>query len=477
MDKILIWIKKIIPHKLFRALQPAYHFILSALAALVYGWPSEKLIVIGITGTTGKTTSLYLIAKMLASAGYKAGFTSTAMFSDGEKEWLNDKKMTMPGRFFTQKILRAMVKNNCQYALVETTSEGIKQFRHRFINYDTLIFTGIYPEHIESHGSFLNYKKAKGELFKHLKRGKIKYADNEKCVCLSDSGIKKIDLNRVKKVIIANGDDKEVKYFLDFWAEEKIVYTKKGDLGLSKAEEIKYAEVVAGREGTSFSVNNRRQGHRQGGTSGASLKINLKLLGEFNATNATASVCVGLSEGLDMKKIKEGLENVAGVPGRFEKIEAGQNFIVIVDYAFEPRALAKLYETIDLIPHRKIIHILGSAGGGRDKARRAKLGKLAGRNADYIIITNEDPYDEDPQVIIDEVAKGVKKVSPSAGSGQNLFQILDRREAIRKALAMAKENDIVLITGKGSEQAICVADGKKIKWDDREVAREELGKI
>jgi len=307
-------------------------------------------------------------------------------------------------------------------------------------------------------------------LFKHLKRGKIKYADNEKCVCLSDSGIKKIDLNRVKKVIIANGDDKEVKYFLDFWAEEKIVYTKKGDLGLSKAEEIKYAEVVAGREGTSFSVNNRRQGHRQGGTSGASLKINLKLLGEFNATNATASVCVGLSEGLDMKKIKEGLENVAGVPGRFEKIEAGQNFTVIVDYAFEPRALAKLYETIELIPHGKIIHILGSAGGGRDKARRAKLGKLAGRNADYIIITNEDPYDEDPQVIIDEVAKGVK-------SKKEVFKILDRREAIRKALAMAKENDIVLITGKGSEQAICVADGKKIKWDDREVVREELGKI
>jgi len=463
MDKILHIIKRLIPHKLFKALQPAYHFILSALVALVYGWPSEKLIVIGITGTTGKTTSLYLIAKMLASAGYKAGFTSTAMFSDGEKEWLNDKKMTMPGRFFTQKILRAMVKNNCQYALVETTSEGIKQFRHRFINYDTLIFTGIYPEHIESHGSFLNYKKAKGELFKHLKRGKIKYADNEKCVCLSDSGIKKIDLNRVKKVIIANGDDKEAKYFLNFWAQEKMAYVKTKNLGMAGVEEIKYGEVVASNMGTSFSVN--------------SLKINLKILGEFNATNAMIAVGVGLSEGLDIKKIKAGLENISGVAGRLEKIDVGQSFTVIVDYAFEPRALAKLYETIELIPHGKIIHVLGSAGGGRDKARRAKLGKLAGRNADYIIITNEDPYDEDPQVIIDEVAKGVKKVSPSASSGQNLFQILDRREAIRKALAMAKENDIVLITGKGSEQAICVADGKKIKWDDREVVREELGKI
>ncbi|MFA4833704.1 MAG: UDP-N-acetylmuramyl-tripeptide synthetase [Patescibacteria group bacterium] len=471
MDKILHIIKRLIPRKLFKALQPAYHFIFSFLAALVYRFPSEKLIVIGITGTTGKTTSLYLTAKMLTAVGYKTGFTSTAIFSDGNKEWLNDKKMTMPGRFFTQKILRAMVKNNCQYAIIETTSEGIRQFRHRFINYDTLIFTGLYPEHLESHGSFLNYKMAKAELFKHLKRGKTKYVNNGKKVSLSDSGIKKIELNQVKKRIIANGDDKEAKYFLSFPAEEKMAYVKKGQISLAGVEEIKYGEVLASGQGTSFSVN--------------SLKINLKILGEFNATNAMAAVSVGLSEKIDLEKIKEGLENITGVPGRFEKIEAGQPFTVIVDYAFEPKALAKLYETIDLIPHAKIIHVLGSTGGGRDKARRPKLGSLAGRNADYIIITNEDPYDEDPQAIIDEVARGVKKVNPSAGStgsqqagsGQNLFQILDRREAIKKAFSLADENDIVLITGKGSEQAICVAEGKKTKWDDREVAREELGKI
>ncbi|MDD5291474.1 MAG: UDP-N-acetylmuramyl-tripeptide synthetase [Patescibacteria group bacterium] len=453
MDKILIIIKKYIPVKIFKALQPGYHFILSWLAALIYRWPSEKLIVIGITGTTGKTTSLYLIAKMLTAAGYKTGFTSTAMFSDGNKEWLNDKKMTMPGRFFTQKILRAMVKNNCQYALVETTSEGIKQFRHCFINYDTLIFTGLYPEHIESHGSFLNYKEAKGKLFKHLKRGKSKYVNNGKCVCLSDSGIKKIELNQVKKRIIANGDDKEAKYFLSFWAEEKMAYVKNKNLGLAGVEEIKYGEVEANNKGMSFSVNKA--------------KINLKLMGDFNAVNAMVAVCLGLSEGIDIKKIKEGLENIAGVPGRLEKIDQGQNFTVVVDYAFEPKAVAKLYETIELIPHSKIIHVLGSTGGGRDKARRPKLGALAGRNADYIIITNEDPYDEDPQVIIDEVAKGVK-------TKKEVFKILDRREAIKKALSLAKENDIVLITGKGSEQAICVADGKKIKWDDRETAKELL---
>jgi UDP-N-acetylmuramoyl-L-alanyl-D-glutamate--2,6-diaminopimelate ligase len=140
MDKVLFSIKKYIPNKLFLALQPAYHFLTSALAAASYRWPSEKIIVIGVTGTTGKTTSAYLIAKMLSAGGYKAGFTSTAIFNDGKREWLNDKKMTMVGRFFTQKLLREMVRNKCQYGIVETTSEGIKQFRHRFINYDIFGF-------------------------------------------------------------------------------------------------------------------------------------------------------------------------------------------------------------------------------------------------------------------------------------------------------------------------------------------------
>lgn len=469
MEKFLYIIKKYIPVKLFKALQPAYHFIFSWISAAVYRWPSERLIVIGVTGTTGKTTSVYLIAKMLTAVGYKVGYTSTAMFGDGKKEWLNDKKMTMPGRFFTQKILRDMVKNGCQYALVETTSEGIRQFRHRFINYDTLIFTGIYPEHIESHGSFDNYKKAKGELFKHLKRCKAKYANNDKCICLSDSGLKKINLNRIRKTFIINGDDQEAEYFLNFWAEEKKAYTKNNNFKKDGVEAIKYGNIKSESEGTSFST--------------AGEKISLKILGEFNVANAMTAVSVGLSEEIDIKKIKAGLEGITGVPGRLERINEGQSFIVLVDYAFEPKAVSKLYETIKLMPkiskgkeeERKIIHVLGSAGGGRDKARRPRLGKIAGAKADYAIITNEDPYDDDPQEIINQVAQGA--LTAGKKLDKDLFKILDRREAIHKALALAKENDIVLITGKGSEQAICVAEGEKIGWDDREVAREELKKI
>ena len=461
MDKLLHIIKRLIPRKLFKALQPVYHFVLSWLAALAYGWPSEKLIVIGVTGTTGKTTSVYLMAKTLAAAGYKAGFTSTAMFSDGEKEWLNNKKMTMPGRFFMQRMLRSMLRNKCQYAIIETTSEGIKQYRHRFINYDILVFTGLYPEHIEAHGGFENYKKTKGKLFAHLKKCKTKYVDNTKYVCKSDTGIKKIDLDKVKKTSIINLDEREADYFLNFWAEEKIGYTKE-DKNLDKEIEIiKYSEVEANEEGTSFRFNNK--------------KISLQLLGEFNIINAMTAICVSLTQGLSLEQIKKGLESIGGIAGRLEKIEAGQNFTVIVDYAFEPKAIGKLYETIKLIPHQKIIHVLGSAGGGRDKARRPKLGKIAGAKADYVIITNEDPYDEDPQTIIEQVAKGAVKAGKKLD--KNLFKILDRREAIKKALSLANKNDIVLITGKGSEQAICLANGEKMKWDDREAVREELRRM
>ncbi len=220
-------------------------------------------------------------------------------------------------------------------------------------------------------------------------------------------------------------------------------------------EIINYKEIKSTSNGVSFKVSGK--------------KISLQLLGEFNAANAMTAVCVSLIQGLSLEQIKKGLESVKGIAGRLERVKAGQNFTVIVDYAFEPKAVTKLYETIKLILHRKVIHVLGSAGGGRDKARRPELGKIAGAKANYVIVTNEDPYGDDPQIIINQVAQGAVKVGKKLD--KNLFKILDRREAIKKALSLAKKNDIVLITGKGSEQAICLANGEKMKWDDREVVR------
>jgi UDP-N-acetylmuramoyl-L-alanyl-D-glutamate--2,6-diaminopimelate ligase len=461
MEKLLFKIKKLIPRKLFASLQPVYHFVLSWVSAVIYRFPSEKMIVIGVTGTTGKTTSTYLIAKTLAGAGFRVGYTSTAMFGDGDMEWLNDKKMTMPGRFYIQKTLAAMTKNKCQFAVVETTSEGVRQFRHRFINYDTLIFTGLYPEHIESHGSFENYRAAKGELFAHLKRGKTKYADEHKQVVRMAGNLKKLDLDRVKKKIIANLDDSNAAYFLDFWAEEKFGYTFAAAKPREGVEVWSCGDIRVGQSGVSFRFSGQQ--------------INLGILGAFNAANAVHALGVGLTEGFKLEHLRPGLEAVNGVPGRLERIDCGQDFLAIVDYAFEPNAVAKLHETVEALPHNKIIHVLGAAGGGRDSARRPLLGKLAGERADVVIITNEDPYDEDPELIISQVLAGAEKAGKK--NNDNLFKIMDRRDAIAKAISLAEAGDIVLITGKGSEQAICLANGEKMPWDDRTVVREEISKV
>lgn len=440
IDTILNLVKKIIPKKIFKSLQPIYHFLLGYMAALRYGFPSGKMIVIGVTGTTGKTTTIFLLESILKSAGYKTGYVTTAMFSDGEKEWLNDKKMTMVGRFLLQKLLRKMLDNKCGVAIVETTSEGVVQFRHRFINYDKLLFTGIFPEHIESHGGFENYKTAKGKLFAHLKNCKKKTINGKK----------------IEKTIIVNGDDDHAEYFLSFWAEKKIQYSEKNK---SAKDVLVASDIVSGADGISFSVD--------------STKINMQIVGRFNVGNSLAAAAVASTFDIPLEEIKSGLEKIQGIPGRLEKIQEGQDFNIIVDYAFEPNAVAKLYETVKNIPHNKIIHVLGSTGGGRDRARRPILGNLADKSADLVIVTNEDPYDEDPMLIIDEVAAGVQNKKEN----ESLWKILDRREAIKKALSLAEKNDVVLITGKGSEQAICVADGKKIPWDDRQVIREELKKI
>jgi len=464
MNKILHFIKKFIPVKLFKKLQPAYHLTFAWLASFLYKNPSEKLIVIGVTGTTGKTTVIHLIAKTLEEAGYKVGYTSTAMFKIGDKEWNNDKKMTMLGRFFTQKMLRKMLSEKCQYAIIETTSQGIEQFRHKFINYDILIFTGLYPEHIEAHGSFENYKNAKLKLFAHLQNCKPKYTDDKKNIQVIENEIKKIHCEKVRKTVIVNGDSEHATDFLNFKAEEKFLYqAKQNDRKIEdkKIQVVKAEMIVSNEHGIHFVVSDTH--------------FDLKLMGEFNISNALAAIACGLSQGLTLAVLKNGLEKIAGVPGRFERVNVGQNFSVVVDYAFEPNAVAKLYETVKKIKHHKIIHVLGSAGGGRDISRRPVLGRIAGESADIVFVTNEDPYDDNPQIIIDQVALGAEKAGKILD--KDLFKILDRREAIAKALRTAGRGDIVLITGKGNEQAIASANGAMIEWDDRKVIREELQKL
>ncbi len=436
-------LKKLLPAPLFGL----YHRALATIGALLYGFPSEKLVVIGVTGTNGKSTVGYLIVKMLEHAGFKTGLTSTAVFKIADREWLNDKKMTMLGRLQLQRILRDMVRAGCQYAVIETSSEGVKQHRHRGINYDTLIFTNLTPEHLEAHGGFENYKKAKGELF----------------AWLTARPRKMLGGTNVQKTIIVNADDEHAEYFLSFRADQKIIFgtnpaTMVGEAGLG---EIIGERIVNTAHGAEFDVFGTH--------------FTIALPGVFNVYNALAAIAVVNAQGITLEVCTEGLRKISGVPGRMEKIDEGQSFTVIVDYAPEIASLEKLYEVVRTIPHGRVIHVLGSCGGGRDKARQPVLGRIAGENADIVFVTNEDPYDDDPMEIIGAVAEGTR----AAGKvdQENLFRLIDRGAAIEQAISMARPHDLVLITGKGCEQAICIAGGKKIPWDDREVARAAINRL
>ena len=373
-----------------------YHKILALLAMAVYSNPSNKLIVIGVTGTNGKSSVVNLIGDVLEKTGYKVAWSSTVNFKIAGKDWLNNKKMTMLGRFQTQKFLKQAVQVECKYAVIETSSEGIKQFRHLGINYDIAVFTNLTPEHIESHGGFDNYKKAKGELFKHL-TSKTK---------------KTISGKQIDKVIVANNDDEYAQYFLNFKADKKITFS------IDQHSDFKATDVKLESNGSWFMVH------------GSSFKTNL--LGKVNIYNYLAAIAVAKSQNIDDKKIKQALLTYQGIPGRFEFIKTDQGFKVMVDYAPEPESLKQLYNTLKIFNFNKIIHVLGSCGGGRDVSRQPVLGKMAAENSDYVIITNEDPYDDDPQKIIDNVATGAEANGKTLD--KDLFKILDRHEAIHLQL-------------------------------------------
>jgi UDP-N-acetylmuramoyl-L-alanyl-D-glutamate--2,6-diaminopimelate ligase len=416
---MLRFIKKLIPKRVFDTLSPVYHRLMVFFAALVYQFPSQKIFVVGVTGTKGKTTVLEIINAILEEAGHKTALVSTLRFKIGDESSRNKLKMTMPGRFFLQRFLRKAVRKKCGYVLMEMTSEGVLQSRHKFIELDAMIFTNLSPEHIESHGSFEKYRDAKLDFFRSLERSKKK-----------------------KKFTIINNDDKNASYFLNFKSGEVRKYS------INNLESYKLGE-----NGIDFVIDG--------------IKFHSKLLGEFNLYNILAAISFVCSQGIEWDVVKEALEKFPGISGRVEFINEGQSFKIVVDYAHTPDSLEKLYELFE--GSRKIC-VLGAAGGGRDKWKRKELGKIAGQNCGEIILTNEDPYDENLMTIIKDVAKGIQ--SPFK------YKIIpDRREAIYEALKIAKKNDVVLVTGKGTDPYIMGPNGTKIEWDDGRVIREELKKI
>lgn len=418
LNDILYKIKKIIPTSLFERAQPVYHYLLSLLGAIIYRFPSRKIFVITITGTKGKTSTAELVNAILEEAGFKTALLGTLRFKIGKQTEMNKHKMTMPGRFFVQQFLRRAVNEKCDFAILETTSQAVLQYRHKFILMNALIFTNLSPEHIESHGSYENYVKAKLEIANALESNK-----------------------KQRKVLVVNIDDKEAPRFLNNNIKEQYKYS------LKDAEPFELKE-----SGLSFTFNG--------------VKINSHLSGKFNIYNILAAATFAKTQNISAEIIKKAIEKFKGIRGRVEKIEEGQDFVVIVDYAHTADSLEKLYETFQ---NSRKICVLGNTGGGRDKWKREIMGAVADKYCDRIILTDEDPYDEDPREIINDMTKGIKS--------ENYEIIMNRQEAINKALSLAETGDTVLITGKGTDPYIMGANNSKLPWDDATVAREELNKI
>lgn len=416
MEKILLILKKFIPKKVFGFFQPIYHYSLTLLGAIIYGFPAKKIYVIGVTGTKGKSTTVELINSILEEAGYKTALTNTIRFKIKENSIPNKYKMSMPGRFFMQKFLSNAVKKGCTHAVIEITSEGSKQFRHKFINLDAFVFTNLAPEHIESHGSYENYREAKLNIADLLNTGKE------------------------NTIMVVNGDDKESKLFLKKKADKKISYTLADakPFDLSKGIQIRFHKT------TIFS----------------------ELNGQFNIYNILAATTLASEMGIKDETIKKGIEKLNEIAGRVQKINVGQKFEVVVDYAHTIESLEELYKAF---PNKKKICVLGNTGGGRDQWKRPGMAKVAEKYCDEIIFTNEDPYDEDPLKIIEDMEKGLTK--------KTAMVILNRREAINSAIRKANDNSVVLISGKGTDPYIMEAGGKKTPWSDANVAKEELMKV
>lgn len=381
----------------------AYHVVLAFIAALLYWFPSRQLTVIGVTGTKGKSTVVELIAHILEKAGKKVIVSSSVRNESSG--------MTMPGRFFMQRLLRRGVRDGCTYAVIEVTSQGVTQSRHRFIVWDVAVLTNLAPEHIEAHGGFEQYREAKVSFFRYAAKNP-------------------------RAQFIINKDDANAQYFIDAVHLLKLDFNQIVLYGMSDLASL--------------------------------------LPGEFNRYNIGAAEATAEALGISRDLIQQAVANFPGVRGRMEFVQK-EPFAVVVDYAVTPDSLKAVYTTLRGLPHMnhdsKLICVFGCTGGGRDRWKRRVMGEIAARYCDVIILTDDDSYDENQAQIIQEIQYGIFN-SPFPMS--HVHTIIDRRVAIQKALSLAHAGDMVAITGKGGDRWLRQAKGKKISWSDQDAVRDIL---
>lgn len=429
------FIKNLVP----QSVKNIWHMAQAAAANFLYGFPSQSIKVIGVTGTNGKTTTVQMIAKILEEAGHQVALASTINFKIGEKEWVNKTKFTTLSAFQVQKFILDAVKAKCEYLVLETSSHSLDQYRVWGVKYQTAVITNVTREHLDYHQTMEEYRRAKMKLFEKA------------------------------KIAIVNLDMERPEEFLRFNNEKKIEYTMRqnNELGIMNngtMEMVRAENINIGNTESRFIIHN-------------SLFI-IHLVGRFNVENALAAVCAGLAENISLETCAKALEKIQGIPGRLEYVPNDKGLQIIIDYAVTPDSLGKLYALVNKIKipsallykggELKVIAIFGACGE-RDRGKRPLMGEIVARYADYIILTNEDPYGEEPMGIIKEIESGIKNKELS----KNYWKILDRRAAIKKALQIAKPGDYIVVTGKGAEETMAIGD-ERIEWNDKKVIQEIL---
>ncbi|MDE2173283.1 MAG: UDP-N-acetylmuramyl-tripeptide synthetase [Patescibacteria group bacterium] len=400
-----------------RRLLAPYHYLWAVLAAAWYRFPARSFVVVGITGTKGKSSVAEMLFAILTMAGHRTALAGTIRFAAAEESRPNLFKMTLPGRGFIQKFLAEARAKACTHAIIEITSEAVLQYRHLLLDLDALVFTNLQKEHVESHGSMENYARAKFKIGESLATSPKR-----------------------PRAIIANADSPYAPPYLALPVEAHIPFS------FADAREAAISE-----ERVSF--------HYKG------VPFSIPQPGDFSILNALAAVKTAEWLGVPLAVCAKALAGLARIPGRTERIDSGQDFLAIVDYAHTPDSLRALYAAF---PNRRKICVLGNTGGGRDRWKRSLMGQIADEACEKVILTNEDPYDEDPHGIINEMALGMRR-PPEI--------IVDRRAAIRAALRAARSGDAVLISGKGTDPFIMGAHGAKTPWSDAQVVREELERL
>lgn len=411
---------------------------LSRAAAWFHGYPATEMHVIGLTGTDGKTTTSYLVTSILEAAGIKVGRLGTVDAYIGGEQDTATARMTTPEANEVQRLLRRMADAGCDVAVVESTSHGLALNRLDDVDYDVAAFTNITGDHLDFHETFEAYREAKAALFAALARS-------------SDKGL--------AKAAVVNDDDPSANFMLGQAPDARPVRYALD----SESADVLARNIHLRADGSSFRLL----------TPLGPAEVEIKLPAIFNVMNALCAASVGLTFGFPPQLIAEGLGRCEGVPGRMERIDAGQPFEVIVDYAHTGDAVRKVLEVLREVTRGRLMIVVGAAGE-RDPGRRFGVGRAAAEGADFAVFTSEDPRSEEPAAIVREIGQHAANAGRTAGT--DFVEIEDRREAIAHALASAGEGDTVVIAGKGHEQSIIY--GKQVvPWDDRQVAREELSKL